>query len=380
MSPIAGLTRRVDYDQRRAMPRLAKLKKGAPKSEKRPGQDLDHFRVEFEPQYKYLEPIFNEMYGETPTEFSVQLYGKTVEDVFSTGYESWNATTLLHLCDGETQAQHWDESINRYNREPIACEKISEDKMACGCSRVGRLNFIIPEFTDASGIMGKFTIETHSIFDIIKLFNQLMFLEDMFNSLMWMPAIVGRADEQKSYTAQNGKRGKKSYSLLYIKYYVPLLKDYLEPQLPGVNNEMLALPQGDDNFDVVETYQDRDALPASKQVAKQVTQETSQETSQKQGIDPEKIADWLQSRLNISITSQDVVESFAVYDFNYQSVGQEAKLYAIALALEYWFQDGETGELNLDLIETAIPKLIDDKDAQNTIIKYIIGESYSVEE
>ena len=319
---IIGLTGRKDYQPNRAIPRLGKLRKGAPKPEKgnRPGSDLDYFRVTFDPQYSYLQDTFVDLYGNEPTQFNVKFVGKTVEDVFPTGYEARNATTLLHLCDGEQQQQHWNDKTKQYDRTPIACAKGNDpNNFVCGCKQIGRLNITLPDLTDATGVMGKFVIETHSIFDIMKLFNQLMFLEDMFGQLMWLPAIVGRAKNEKSYTMQDGKKKKKDYSLMYIKYYVPMLKEYMQPQLPETGQ--LMLDNGDGINSKIEYLPEPTQAPALE-------------------IDPLKIVEWFHSvGIDLTLTEQDVIEAFHQNEFDYMTAEKKMIPYAIALIFGHRYDD-----------------------------------------
>ena len=235
--PIKGLTDQDTIHNGSQLPLVARLFKGAEKTPSKPGKDLDHFRIVFEEEYQHLEPVFHELFTEQPDEFdSIRFMGNTVDDVFPTYMEEWNASqTLLHRCDSEYQVQYWNEAIDMYSTAKIPC---AGD--ACGCVRTGRLTFILPEFTDATGVFGAFMITVHSIHDILTLHGRLRLLQQQFGSLQAMDFRFGRAKKQISRPNGKGKRAKMTKSLLYIEVAPEYARNVL---LPHMRQQTQALPE-----------------------------------------------------------------------------------------------------------------------------------------
>lgn len=200
--PIVNLTDKVDLSQ--GLPLLARLYKGGEQQDKVSakgkkykvfGEDLDHFRVVFEPQFEYLQPLWEGMYGPKPAYFeSVLLCAPTVNTAFATWKEEWTATTMLHRCDGEKQETHYDKLIGKYSHSYKACA--AEAEHPCSCVNIGRLNIMIMDFLDASNILGTFLVTTHSINDILTVYRRLAATESLFGTLSNVPFVFGRADKE----------------------------------------------------------------------------------------------------------------------------------------------------------------------------------------
>lgn len=223
--PIKGLTTEVQIGS--GLPQIARLYKGSEKPEdgRRPGKDLDYFRVEFEPQYEHLRPIWEEMYGEEPTEFEpVMLVAPTVDEAFSSWKEEWNASqTLLHRCDGESQVKWWSESNQMSMTAKKACE-VNDKDHACGCKATGRLSIILPDFIAATGMLGYVSVSTHSLYDILTVHRYLSDIQRMMGRLTGIPFVFGRAAKEISAPKQvkrasgyvNEGRIKVTKSLFYL--------------------------------------------------------------------------------------------------------------------------------------------------------------------
>ena len=112
MQGIRGLTTREALQPTLGIPLFGKLFKGGKKSEKRPGTDLDYFRVEFTPQYRYLRQTFEKLMGapadREPKEIEIALMGNRIENVFGTAMEAYAYGTLIHRCDMVTQSRRYD--------------------------------------------------------------------------------------------------------------------------------------------------------------------------------------------------------------------------------------------------------------------------------
>lgn len=237
--PIKGLTDKGSIEIGGGLPRIAKLFKGdkRPENGNRPGKDLDWFRVEFEPEYAYLAPVWEEMYGNQPDTFDhVFLAADSVDDAFSTWLEEWSASGLKHRCDGEGQVLWWDEDTKFMMRARIDCEA-----PACECKRIGRINLIFSQFVDATGVLGYIAVNTHSVHDIIRIYRYLADIERLNGKLTGIPFIFGRV--KRSITRpvtekkangdyeRTGARARTEKSLIYLDIMPEFMKTRLLPSL-----------------------------------------------------------------------------------------------------------------------------------------------------
>lgn len=238
--PIKGLTD-VQNSNQHGLPEIARLYKGDEKPEdgRRPGKDLTYFRVEFEPQYEELRPLFTELYGDEPTEFEPVFFaGATVDEVFATWKEEWTATALLHRCDGEYQVTHYSPQTGYYSRAKIECATISGD--GCACKQTGRLALLLPALIDAAGILGTVSISTHSLNDILTVHRYLSTIQKLHGTLAGVPFRFGRSKRELSAPKTNkagertGERMKISKSLFYIHVTADFTQDRLLPALASV--------------------------------------------------------------------------------------------------------------------------------------------------
>jgi hypothetical protein len=242
-------------------PRLGKLRKGAEKPDGGGAlKDLDYFRLTLEPQYEAIvrEP-FEQMFGTRPQEFqNVQLAADSPDQAFQYWFEAWAHARLLRRCDGDDIVVEYDESVpGNYSTIPHSC---TCDKMKRACKQHGRLDIVIPALCEATGLWGKFTVETHSIYDIVALRSSMKVAEAAlynFPSIaFWsVPFTIGRAVRPVPVTI-NGKRSIKPMSLLYAqvapdfnkKIFTPTLTAPSRLLLEGVNPETGELPDIEAEF------------------------------------------------------------------------------------------------------------------------------------
>jgi len=181
---------------RPSFPSLGKLRKGGPKGEKRPGEELDHWR--FTSDNPAIVQAFHNYYGPEPREIDVLLPYALIEDNFSSWKEHWVAGGLQHRCDGET-CTIWLTDEGKYSDKPVPCPG--------QCKEVGRLALILPPLIRA-GFVGYVTLETHSINDIIAIQSALLATkehrghEDMRGILF----VLRRVEEAISTPGANGRR------------------------------------------------------------------------------------------------------------------------------------------------------------------------------
>lgn len=258
--PIKGLIETSDTSIRQGLPEIARAYKGEPKTDpRRPGKDLEYFRIEFNPQFEEFEEIFRAMYTDEDGVYEPSLFervhvaAETTDEAFDFWMEQWNSSmTLLHKCDGDTQVRWFDTHKNMYSNGTMACaSKPDNTQPPCECTRVGRLALILTDFTAATGVFGYFLFQTHSINDIITLYQTLSMAEKLARkagrSLMSVPFTFGRAIEQisapttdKQTGERTSKRIKVNKSLFYLHTDPEFTKQVLLPAL--VNAPALPAP------------------------------------------------------------------------------------------------------------------------------------------
>lgn len=278
--PIANM-------QVRRFPRLGKLRKGAPKPQGRPGQDLNYFRVEFEPQFAHLEPLFKDLYGEKPKQFDwVLVMGNTPDEAFPTWKKEYQSNgVLLRQCDGVSQHLHL-ESNGQYSDTQIPCLAPN-----CKCSKqTGTLNLMLLDFCKDAGVMGTFQLVTNSINDIQRVLGSLQSIYDIRGSVYGVPFVFGR-EETKISTAEikdrkpTGNRMMVTKSLLYLhpnpeffrNKIMPMLMGMVDPSLPVMNQNMLEEPK---QFLSKEQF-------ASEIAARNLTTDIAMEIVRKAGVNTE---------------------------------------------------------------------------------------------
>lgn len=245
--PIVGLTDGSAVGD--GLPLIAKLYKGGakPTDGRKPGADLDYFRVEFEPQFENCRSIWTELYGERPTEFApIHLVATSANEAFVNWQEEWDGSGgLVHRCDGQAQAA-WRGQDGQTQRGQKACAAPS-----CRCKPVGRLKFLLPEFVDAAGVLGYVSVSTHSVNDILTVYRYLADIEKLYGTLRGIPFVFGRAPKEVSAPKQvktaNGYavegRIKTQKSLFYIHADAIFTQTHLLPALAGgVSTATPALP------------------------------------------------------------------------------------------------------------------------------------------
>jgi hypothetical protein len=207
MMAIKGLT-----DRGASFPQLGTLRKGAPKvDEKRPGQDLKHFR--FDSDDADAMSRFRTVYGDEPTSIRVFLPFRTAAENFEAWQEHWSAGALQHRCDGETCVL-WLTPRNTYSQETKACPHLNIDKAEKNrCKPTGRLKVIIPELRRLAYV----TVLTSSLHDIMALTGQLEAIESMRGDLRGIPMILRRQPREISTpSGADGKRRRMEKWLLSI--------------------------------------------------------------------------------------------------------------------------------------------------------------------
>jgi hypothetical protein len=215
--PIKSLTTR-----QARFPLLGKIRKGGEKKDnpKRPGtsisgDDLEYFRIDSDLQG--INEKFTAIYGKEPKQLDCLLPFPYTDQVFPCWMEDWGATGLVSRCDEEKQ-HIYQQAGKMIATNPIPCKRQQNPDgsySGCKCKQVGRLQVVLPKL----GELGYFEVETHSKWDIIGLTEQLLAIETSAGSLIGIPFLLERGSRELSYPQADGKRGRKTFSLLSIRVH-----------------------------------------------------------------------------------------------------------------------------------------------------------------
>lgn len=230
--PIKSLTTR-----QARFPLLGKIRKGGEKKEnpKRPGtlisgDDLEYFRVDSDIQG--INEKFTAIYGKEPKQLDCLLPFPHTDQVFPCWMEQWSdkdlkTSGLIIRCDEERQVIY-QQAGKMVATNPIPCKKLQQNPdgsyQGCKCKQVGRLQIVLPKL----GELGYFEVETHSKWDIIGLTEQLLAIETSAGSLIGIPFLLERGSRELSYPLPDGKRGRKTFSLLSIRVHPSSASQVLE--------------------------------------------------------------------------------------------------------------------------------------------------------
>lgn len=250
------------------LPRLATLRKGAPKTEGKL-RDLDYFRPHWDEKFLRFAPIFKDLYGEKPKEFvNVYLAAPTASESFEYWMEEHTETTVLHRCDGEEQHLWYNPDAGIYMRAKVKCLQVAHEECieqkhldcpgGCACKPSGRLKVILPEFWEQTGVLGYFEFITGSWYDITTIIKHLAWVEQKLiefdlGTLDGIPFVIGREPKQISRPMENGKRAKMKKNLLYIRVNEDFGKYRF---LPALKAQAVALQDGGGQPLLPETVED----------------------------------------------------------------------------------------------------------------------------
>lgn len=237
---------RITNKPQRFSQQIGTIHKGAerPESGKAPGRNTDFFRFALLPGNEGLQPVLIELFGENPKQFEgVHLLGDTPDQCFPNWLEKWGNASLVRRCDGDNQTKYMTENAGEYGYTPIPC--LGSDK--CGCKPVGRLKVVLPQLQQATGIIGYFSLVTHS-------WNDIDWLHQFFSGVYSM----GKQKPLSQYTytlyrelrlistpGKDGAKGKRNESLLALRAYDfgEVIPNQLVPEtdlITGVYNELIA--------------------------------------------------------------------------------------------------------------------------------------------
>ena len=193
-------------------PCIGKLRKGGAKKKNANGRevygdDLKHFRLTTDDPD--AGAAFAAHYGTEPKAVNVYMPYATTDENFGAWLEEYTAGGMVRRCDGETQHFHRDAS-GKGSNTPIKCELLCGRK--CGCKQVGRLAVIVPELARLAYVL----VETHSLYDIMQLTENLQAAQALRGDLRGIPFILSRREREISTPGSDGKRARRTKSLLFI--------------------------------------------------------------------------------------------------------------------------------------------------------------------
>lgn len=195
--PIKGLT-----DRQASFPQIGVLRKGAPKTGNKPGEDLRHFR--FDTDDTRAAEMFRGAYGNEPTEINIYFAYQTPEENFHAWQEEYSKSSLKHRCDGQTAVLWLDERTGKYSQVPKPCPG--------GCKPTGRLLVIVPELQRFAYVV----VGTTSIHDIMRVTQNLEALYAMRGDLRGIPFVLRRTPEMISTPTSDGGRARREKWLLSV--------------------------------------------------------------------------------------------------------------------------------------------------------------------
>ena len=177
--PIKGLTDRNSVQKR--FDRLGVIRKGVMHSDGTM-EDLDYFRFvpKEGPYAKDLTRVWNQTYGNKPTNIEVFLMYPGVEENWKTWMESYGKTGLKFRCDGEYWVQ-WRRDDLTFERDydlrqkkvcPYCSGEIERTKKDPGDKAVGYLSVMLVPFFE-NGFTGTITVHTTSLNDLANISSTL---------------------------------------------------------------------------------------------------------------------------------------------------------------------------------------------------------------
>ena len=221
----------LQINQTAQFPIIGKLRKGAPKVENngksQMGKDLDYFRFDSDDQAACQS--FAAAYQEHPKQIRVLLPFATPEQNFQAWMEEYSAGGLQRRCDSETQTFSRDKLGKQAPAKP--CEKLCGG--SCACKQVGRLYVVIPELARLAYVV----VETHSIYDIIQLTQNLQAAHSVRGSLNGVPFVLSRRPREISTPGEDGKRVRRVKNLLFLEPD----PEWVQRKLLAMRNEAFAL-------------------------------------------------------------------------------------------------------------------------------------------
>lgn len=258
MSPIKGMTNRGE-----GFPQIGDIRKGAAKKEgeKRPGQDLTYFRVDFLEGEDDAAGTWDALGKDEPRELSIVLPFNEIDRCWGAWLEAYQAGALLARSDGEKFLYLRDHKtgevivqngievatgeVRKYtDGEVIHSYTKNKEKVEVICKPVGRLRVLLTELHRLAYMI----VHTTSIHDIINISEQLAALKKINGGiLVGIPMLLKRRPKMISTPRGGGKRVRSKKWLLSIEADPLWVKAKLQEMklaaLPGNGIALLPEPE-----------------------------------------------------------------------------------------------------------------------------------------
>ncbi len=207
--PIKGLS-----DRGLSFPEIGQIRKGAKKTEKRPGKDLQWFRVEFDEQEQETAGKFHQRYGDKPDEINIILPFDEIERCWDAWLEAYTAGRMVARSDGEKFTYLIDTETGEIivkggephtpYKEDMSVGKDYQDKPVY-CKPVGRLKVLVPELARAAYL----TVMTSSVHDIANISAQLEAFKKLNGGVIKGIPLVLRRRPKKISVPNPKKKGQR---------------------------------------------------------------------------------------------------------------------------------------------------------------------------
>jgi hypothetical protein len=180
------------------------------------GADLhDHFR--FDSDDPALVERFYELYGDKPNYIRIALPYPEIQQNFDPYLEEWRSTSqgglLIRRCDGEQQVKHLVEKSAppAYSYEPKPCARNGDG--GCQCKNTTRMGVFVSELE----VFGLVVVHSTSLYDALRLDEQLNALYLVRSDLSYMPLELYRTLEEVTTADGQGKKRKAEKGILNIR-------------------------------------------------------------------------------------------------------------------------------------------------------------------
>jgi len=249
--PIKGLT-----DRGLSFPEIGQIRKGAKKTENRPGADLTYFRVEFDEKEQATAAAFQKVYGGQPDAIRVILPFNEIERMWEAWYEAYTAGRMVARSDNEYIVYQLDDKGDILVRNWLDLSGNKVPHPADGIAghdykgkpvpfkATGRLKIIVPELSRAAYL----TVMTTSVHDIGNISSQLDAFKELNGGVLaGIPFILRRRPKSISTPGENGQRVRRIKSLISIEADPEWVRAKLGQikTLAMPDAEALLLPTGD---------------------------------------------------------------------------------------------------------------------------------------
>lgn len=239
---------------------IGSIRKGAEKTENKPGKDLEYFRVEFSEGEDEAAEKFANHYKDEPKQLDILLPFNEIERCWDAWYEAYVSGAMIARADGEIYIYQRDQKTGDvlvqngldvhkgrpklFNKEDVVATWTNkkDKEVPVTCKPVGRLRVILPVLQRLAFL----TLHTTSIHDIINISQQLEGIRKINDGkLVGIPIVMKRVPKMISTPRKGGKRVRSKKWLVSLEADPSWVREKLQEMkiaaLPG--NGMALLPE-----------------------------------------------------------------------------------------------------------------------------------------